>query len=150
MTHFLVIDLEATCCNDDSFPRTEMEAIEIGAVIVCPTTFQPIDELQSFIRPVRNPLLTDFCCDLTGISQQQVDAAPLFPIALQSLIDQHVNLKAKFASMNGQRKKLGVFAALRSVGLTFSGSHHRGIDDARNIACLLPYVFPAKKRINGG
>ena len=186
MAHFLVIDLEATCCDDDSFPRTEMEAIEIGAVIVCPETFQPIDEFQTFIRPVRNPMLTDFCCNLTGISQQQVDGAPLFPAALQSLIHwahgycpfvfcswgdydrtqfqsdclfhdiaypfdgQHVNLKAEFASMNGQRKKLGVPAALRSIGLTFSGSHHRGIDDARNIAYLLPYVFPPAKRTNGG
>lgn len=186
MRHFLVIDLEATCCDDDSFPRTEMETIEIGAVMVCPETFQPFDEFQSFIRPVRNPLLTDFCCELTGISQRQVDAAPLFPSALDSLIHwandycpfvfcswgdydrtqlqsdcsfhsvdypfegEHVNLKAQFASMNGQRKKLGVPAALRSIGLAFSGSHHRGIDDARNIACLLPYVFPATRRTNGG
>ena len=64
--------------------------------------------------------------------------------------DRHINLKAEFASANGRRKKLGVPAALRSVGLTFSGSHHRGIDDARNIACLLPYIFPPASSAGGG
>jgi len=186
MEHYLVIDLEATCCNDDSFPRTEMEIIEIGAVMVCPATFQPIDEFQSFVRPVQNETLTEFCRELTNISQRQVDKAPLFPHVLKSLNDwasgfspflfcswgnydrtqfesdcsfhnvsfpfdcRHVNLKAEFSSINGHRKKLGVPAALRSVGLSFSGCHHRGIDDARNIACLLPYVFPPSHSVNGG
>jgi 3'-5' exoribonuclease 1 len=29
--------------------------------------------------------------------------------------------------------------ALRRVGLDLVGTHHRGIDDARNIARVLPY-----------
>lgn len=55
--------------------------------------------------------------------------------------DEHINLKAEFAHARG-RRKMGVPAALRSVGLTFSGSHHRGLDDARNISCLIPFIFP--------
>jgi len=186
MEYFLVIDLEATCCDDNSFPRTDMEIVEIGAVMVCPTTHQPLDEFQTFVRPVLNPNLTDFCRNLTNISQSQVDSAPSFAGALSNLIDwangfdpfvfcswgnydrtqfesdcsrhdvdyplgdRHINLKAEFASAHGRRKKLGVPAALRLVGLTFSGSHHRGIDDARNIARLLPYVSPPASSAGGG
>ena len=73
MNH-LVVDLEATCCNRNSFPRTEMEIIEIGAVMT-DSQFEVIDEFQSFIKPVRHPELTDFCKELTTISQQEVDSA---------------------------------------------------------------------------
>ncbi|GIS61919.1 MAG: hypothetical protein CM1200mP2_41440 [Planctomycetaceae bacterium] len=31
-------------------------------------------------------------------------------------------------------------AALKEVGLELRGTHHRGIDDARNIARLLPFI----------
>ena len=34
-----------------------------------------------------NPSLTDFCQELTGITQAQVDAAPEFPEALRMLTD---------------------------------------------------------------
>jgi len=177
MKHFLVVDLEATCSNDGSVPRDEMETIEIGAVMCCAKTHQPIAEFQSFIRPVRNPVLTEFCLDLTNISFAQVNSAPTFPIVFAEFVNwanefshftfcswgdydrsqlrrdcryhqveypfgnAHINLKAEFAVSNNSKKK-GVQGALRSVGLKFIGSHHRGIDDARNIACLLPYIFP--------
>lgn len=38
-------------------------------------------------------------------------------------------------------KKPGLGDAVRLAGLEFSGTHHRGIDEARNIARLLPYIF---------
>ena len=33
-SYFLIVDLEATCSNDGSIPREEMEIIEIGAVML--------------------------------------------------------------------------------------------------------------------
>jgi inhibitor of KinA sporulation pathway (predicted exonuclease) len=186
MKHFLVVDLEATCCDDNSFPRTEMEIIEVGAVMVQSATNQPVAEFQSFMRPARNPTLTDFCRDLTGITQPNVDAAPAFADVLANMLvwaadfapytlcswgnydrtqfhsdcdyhsvnypfgDKHINLKADFASATGRRKKMGVPAALRSVGLSFVGSHHRGIDDARSIAAMIPYISPASFSAGGG
>ena len=78
---YLVYDLEATCDEGDPplVARSEMETIEIGAVLVSGTTFRPVNEFQAFIRPVRRPRLTSFCLDLTGITQAQVDDAPTFP-----------------------------------------------------------------------
>ena len=83
--YWLVIDLEATCCDDNRFPRDEMEIIEIGAVITDGQTFQPIDEFQSFVRPVRHPVLTAFCQELTGIEQADVDGAAVFSEAMSLL-----------------------------------------------------------------
>ena len=84
--HFwLVIDLEATCCNDGQFAREEMEIIEIGAVIADGKTLEPIDEFQTFVRPVRHPSLTTFCCELTGIEQKDVESAVGFVEAISQL-----------------------------------------------------------------
>lgn len=53
----------------------------------------------------------------------------------------HLNVKRLMTERQLLAKKLGLGEAVRLAGLEFSGTHHRGIDDARNIARLLPYVF---------
>lgn len=83
--HYLVIDLEATCCNKGTVPREEMETIEIGAVLVETSTLKPIKEFQSFVRPIQYPILTPFCTELTTITQEMLERAPLFPEAMQAL-----------------------------------------------------------------
>jgi len=75
----LVVDLEATCCDDRSFSKNETEIIEVGAVIVKAADFTPVDEFQSFVKPILQPKLTQFCTDLTSIEQADVDQAPSFP-----------------------------------------------------------------------
>jgi inhibitor of KinA sporulation pathway (predicted exonuclease) len=35
--------------------------------------------------------------------------------------------------------------ALQIAGLPLEGTHHGGIDDARNIAKMLPYILSRKK-----
>lgn len=84
-TRWLVIDLEATCCNDGQFPREEMEIIEIGAVIADGKSFQSIAEFQTFVCPVRHPALTTFCRDLTGIESSDVESAVGFVEAMSQL-----------------------------------------------------------------
>jgi inhibitor of KinA sporulation pathway (predicted exonuclease) len=175
--YYLIIDVEATCADDGSVPRDEMEIIEIGAVLQDARTFDVVSEFQTFVRPVRNPLLTEFCTGLTSIRQADVEAAPLFPEALAALqqwlagyddalfcswgnydktqferdcafhnLDypfgpDHMNLKAEFARATGQRRQRGLSAALRHLGLTFDGTPHRGIDDARNMARIVQHVL---------
>ena len=72
-----VIDLEATCWNDGSNDRVS-EIIEIGGVSVDLSTGQIIDRFQAFIRPQLNPILSDFCKELTSITQKDVDTARYF------------------------------------------------------------------------
>ena len=82
----LVVDLEATCCANNEFPRYEMEIIEIGAVLL-DSENKTISTFQTFVKPTLNPILTDFCKELTTITQDQVDTAPSFNIAMTSFLN---------------------------------------------------------------
>lgn len=171
---FLVLDLEATCCDRRSIPRAQTEIIEIGAVLVEPVGLTIEAEFQTFVKPVLHPVLTPFCTELTSIEQAHVENAPSFRQAIRSLgrfvrgrnvlfgswgdydrnqlrregernrvgipLPDHINLKARFAELEG-RKKRGLGGAIARAGLTFDGTAHRGIDDARNIARLLPFLL---------
>ncbi len=79
--NYLVVDLEGTCCTDESIQPDERETIEIGAVLVSSDLMKTMGEFDIFIRPVVHPKLTQFCIDLTGIQQSYVDKADTFPIA---------------------------------------------------------------------
>jgi inhibitor of KinA sporulation pathway (predicted exonuclease) len=174
-THFLVIDLEATCDDGGRIPEKIMEIIEIGAVLVDASTLEPVGEFQTFVRPVIRPKLTAFCTELTTIRQADVDGAPTFPDAIEALarfqgdrnalfcswgdydrkqfeidaarwgvplpLKGHMNLKKRFSATLGEATRYGMSSALERVGLPLTGTHHRGIDDARNIAKLLPYLL---------
>jgi inhibitor of KinA sporulation pathway (predicted exonuclease) len=73
----LIIDLEATCDEGDAWSPSDMEIIEIGAVLArYDGTVQ--HEFQSFIRPTVCPQLSIFCTHLTGIKQTDVDNAGKF------------------------------------------------------------------------
>ncbi|MBX4179309.1 3'-5' exonuclease [Streptomyces geysiriensis] len=49
----------------------------------------------------------------------------------------HTNAKAVFADAHGLRKRPGMAQALDLAGLPLEGRHHRGVDDAWNIAGLV-------------
>jgi len=52
----------------------------------------------------------------------------------------HLNLKRIWRRTTGQKKKNGLAHALAFHELEFEGQHHRGVDDARNIVRLLPFM----------
>ncbi len=61
------------------------------------------------------------------------------------LLPVHLNLKRRFSealgsSRRARRRGFGVAEALRACQLEFEGTPHRGLDDARNIARLLPWI----------
>jgi inhibitor of KinA sporulation pathway (predicted exonuclease) len=183
----LVIDLEATCDEEDRLPADQMEIIEIGAVWA---DDQGIihDEFQALVRPLVRPQLTQFCRQITGIQQSDVDTAESFVCVAAALASfaqrfccqeaiwgswgqydrkqltrdcdrhgisdplsglMHVNLKRQFAK-NRKIKEVGMAKALQLTGLPLSGTHHRGIDDARNIAKLIPFCSYDAVRRNTG
>ncbi|KAL6562883.1 hypothetical protein OROHE_005470 [Orobanche hederae] len=69
--YFVVIDFEATCDKEKN-PHPQ-EIIEFPSVIVSSITGQLEACFQTYVRPTCNQVLTDFCKDLTGIQQIQVD-----------------------------------------------------------------------------
>lgn len=183
--YFLILDLEATCCEQRTIARQEMETIEIGAVIQEVESLDVVDEFTIFIKPVRHKTLTAFCTQLTSITQQDIDSAPSYPEAVKTFqewlqqyenfifcswgdydkhqLEQdsqlhkigfpinatHVNIKKLFSSSQNLRKRYGMATALKLANLDLDGTHHRGIDDARNMARLMPYIL-GRKLLNPG
>ena len=92
---FLIVDLEATCWLDGTTPGRQ-EVIEIGAVRVRAPHFQPEETFARFVRPLREPELSDFCTHLTGIQQVAVNTADhgLADLALRSKNSNHPNVMA--------------------------------------------------------
>jgi 3'-5' exoribonuclease 1 len=171
----IILDLEATCWEKGTSP-SRMETIEFGAVRLECGSWRAIDEFSSFVKPVEEPLLSDYCRKLTGIRQSDVDCARTFPVVLSKFLDwigrepivlcswgaydprqlevdcrRHRitfpdlfriqrNLKKEFAGWRGI-KPCGMKRALAILEIPLEGSHHRGIDDARNIAKIAGRLF---------
>ncbi|MDV7698984.1 exonuclease domain-containing protein [Chryseobacterium soli] len=54
------------------------------------------------------------------------------------LSDQHINVKTLFGELHpGIRKSVGMSRALGELNIPLEGTHHRGVDDAKNIAKIL-------------
>lgn len=169
MKNLLIIDLESTCYEQGNEPNSFFsEIIEIGAVVLNTETFEVIEEFQTFVKPVLFPALSDFCLNLTTITQEQVDNAPSFKEAIQAIKSVYERYDCVFASWGfydkNQFKKvcdkfrvaypfgkdhislkhehgnfvnkhpMGMERALKDYKIPLDGTHHRGIDDARNIA----------------
>lgn len=184
--HLLVVDLEATCWAEGRGRREDMETIEFGAVIVNMADLAVLTERSWFIRPRLHPELSEFCTQLTSITQADVDAGIPFeqldneldgwlavyreqlgwgswgdydrrqlesdgarlgrPSPLAAI--PHVNIKKGFA----ERQKIpgkppALSRAIELCGLQFEGRLHRGVDDARNIARLLPWLMDPKRTL---
>lgn len=80
-------------------------------------------------------------CSWGGYDKNQLERDARRAGIRSPLGPRHLNLKEAFARAAGERSEMGNQSAMRRVGLTPTGTHHRGIDDARNIARLLPYAL---------
>ncbi|KAI9327417.1 exonuclease, partial [Zopfochytrium polystomum] len=78
--YLAILDFEATC--DDARKFSPQEIIEFPTVVIdahqpdAPIAF----EFHRYVRPVRHPILSAFCTELTGIQQHTVAAADPFPV----------------------------------------------------------------------
>jgi len=153
----VIFDLESTCSDKDKNFRKQSEIIEIGAVK------DTGEEFQAFIKPKKNPILTDFCKNLTTIKQEDVDSAEDFSKVINKFWE-FVNgdivyswgiYDKRMIQKECKRRKLPWFfrhinlkeeyakirgikqvsmkKALEIENIKLDGIHHRGIDDARNI-----------------
>lgn len=83
-THYCVIDFEATCVESKVIQPQEI--IEFPAVMLSATSLEVVTEFHSYVRPLFHPTLTEFCTNLTGITQSTVDSAPEFSKVYHSFI----------------------------------------------------------------
>ena len=171
--NYIIVDLEATCIEPRD-PSFISEIIEIGAVKVNKTA-EIVDTFSCFIKPTINPILSEFCKNLTSITQEDVNNGLERTTALKSFIefcgkdcvllswggydknqlnkelkkhklptditDKHINLKEKFSLILGLSKQCGMAKALNIAKIKLTGTHHRGIDDAKNITKIFQKYF---------
>lgn len=61
------------------------------------------------------------------------------------LSQDHINVKELFTQVKGLNKKVGMKGALHILDLPLEGTHHRGVDDAKNIAKILYWCLKNKE-----
>lgn len=81
--HLVVMDTEQTCWEGVrerawSGPNEMREIIQVGAVLVDTINFSEIAVFEVVVKPVKNPQLSDFCIELTGITQAGRKGGPRF------------------------------------------------------------------------
>ncbi|MEO1217369.1 MAG: 3'-5' exonuclease [Bacteroidota bacterium] len=167
--NYIIVDLEATCWKKKEKGQTN-EIIEIGAVSINEQG-EVLGEFAEFIKPKLNPILSDFCLELTSISQAAIDTAQTFPEVIKDFqdwigvnqreyflcswgfydkrqfskdcqlheidtnwLEAHISVKHQYAKIKALSKPCGMARALNLEELVLEGTHHRGIDDARNIS----------------
>jgi 3'-5' exoribonuclease 1 len=175
--NYIIFDLEATCWAKEEAKDKQSEVIEIGAVKL-DDNLNVVSEFQTFVKPSLNPILSEFCTNLTSIKQVEVDLAPTSKEALTKFynwlsdngkskywlcswgfydkkmlnrqcqmnymatgwLKWHISIKHQYAEINGITPT-GMKGILDSLGIELEGTHHRGIDDARNITKIFIKVF---------
>ena len=94
----LVLDFEGTCDGESDRPLTRLEQcsrheiIEWPCVRVCVASGEQTEIFHSFVRPVEGAAeghtrrLTEYCTELTGIEQSQVEDAPLLGVVVERFV----------------------------------------------------------------
>jgi len=140
----LIIDLEATCWDDRPPRGQESEIIEIGVCIMDAKTGKISRNEGVLVKPQYSKV-SPFCTELTFITQQMLDdegvlledALNILRAEYDSLSYDHINVKTLFGELHPIRKSVGMERALKELKLPLEGTHHRGVDDVKNIAKIL-------------
>lgn len=181
LDQILVVDIEATCWEGAIPPEEESEIIEIG---ICPldiATGQRLEKESILVKPERSRV-SEFCTQLTTLTQEQVDRGISFKDACSLLRkkylskdriwasygdydrsqfqrqcqsrsitypfgNRHLNVKSLLAVVYALPGEVGMAQALELLNLPLEGTHHRGGDDAWNIAGILSKLL-LQARIN--
>ncbi|GFR99455.1 ERI1 exoribonuclease 2 [Elysia marginata] len=83
-SYLIVIDFESTCWENDKLRPQEI--IEFPAVLLNTHTGQLEDEFHFYVQPSEFPILSSFCQQLTGISQDTVDEGIPLSMCLRKFV----------------------------------------------------------------
>jgi ERI1 exoribonuclease 2 len=81
LDYFVVVDFKATC--EKGKQMNPQEIIEFSSVLVDGATGQLESTFHTYVQPRHHPKLTDYCKDLNGIRQKDVDAGVELAVALR-------------------------------------------------------------------
>ena len=97
---------------------------EIGAVLLNVSTGEVDDKFHQYVRPTRFPQLSEYCIELTGITQSMVDHAEPFPtvyLKFQNWIQNAQNEKGlRFATPTEKRASVNQNSGSNATFCTWS------------------------------
>lgn len=99
-----VIDVEATCWEGEPPPGAVSEIIEIGLTVVDLDRRERLTKHRLLVRP-RRSTVSDFCTELTGLTQEEVDTGVEFAEACRILVDEHRADSTPWASWGDYDRK---------------------------------------------
>lgn len=107
MEYYLcVLDFEATCW-ENSENVEQMEIIEFPSVLYkineTDKTVDLISEFAKYVRPTINHILTAFCTELTGITQEVVDKADTIDVVYQQHIEWLNNINIPMINIKSKK-----------------------------------------------
>ena len=74
--------IQTTCFHrTEREPSEGLEIIELSALLVDKETGEPVSSFEQFVRPTKNPKLSDWCKQVTSIDQSSIDEAQPFSVA---------------------------------------------------------------------
>ena len=185
LDRILVVDVEATCWEDDPPPGQISEIIEIGLCVLDVATLTRVERRGILVRPVCSTV-SPYCSQLTTLTQAQVDDGGMPLVEACQLLAReyqaparlwasygdydrkqferncreygiaypfgptHLNVKTLAAVVCGWSGEVGMSEALKRMGLALEGTHHRGDDDAWNIAAILSRVLRSGRTAYAG
>uniref|UniRef100_H2M1I0 ERI1 exoribonuclease 2 n=1 Tax=Oryzias latipes TaxID=8090 RepID=H2M1I0_ORYLA len=102
-SYLIVIDFESTCWREKN--TSSQEIIEFPAVLLNTSTGDIDSEFHTFVQPQEHPTLSEFCTELTGITQVQVEAGLPLQICLSRFTRwlQSLQLEMGFTFPNKQQ-----------------------------------------------
>ncbi|KAA0721648.1 ERI1 exoribonuclease 2 [Triplophysa tibetana] len=83
-TYLIIIDFESTCWRQKT--NFGQEIIEFPAVLLNALNGEIESEFHTYVQPQEHPVLSEFCTELTGITQEQVESAPPLQVCLSRFL----------------------------------------------------------------
>lgn len=122
--NLLVIDLEATCwAEDGEKQRNESEIIEIGIAKLYLPNLEIKNKWTYIVKPERSGV-SEFCTQLTSITQDMVDEGISLREAIEDLIHNHDSKRCLWASYgNYDRTMFEKECKSKRVEYPFGPSH---------------------------
>lgn len=119
-----VIDLEATCWGSSESQAGQVsEIIEIGLVMLNTETGEVVNPISMKVKPAKSTI-SQFCTDLTGLTQKDVEKAPSLGQACEYL-RKHYNSNRYVWSSYGEWDRYMMEKSVedRKIKSAFSGIH---------------------------
>ncbi|TKS68544.1 ERI1 exoribonuclease 2 [Collichthys lucidus] len=130
--YLIVIDFESTCWREKN--NYTQEIIEFPAVLLNTSTGEVESEFHTYVQPQEHPVLSEFCTELTGITQMQVEAGIPLQICLSRFSRWLQNLQLNMGVVFPNRQQTSNASSASQKLCTFLT--WSGLDDSRNTAQL--------------